>query len=152
MALFFGVGRLQVSGVSVGRVHNVTVNINYDNAVMRGDEKVFPDNIQFFNGEIAGSWENGELTPSGLGDIMGGTGTFAAGSGTWALSATQWPKSGVQVIFSGVTDGVTCTITLKSVRVNSMALNFDRENYLMPQCNFICVGDATNDDLISIQM
>jgi len=152
MALQFGVSKLTVSGVSVGRLYNVTVNINYDTALMRGDNRVFADNLQCFNGTVEGSYEWGQIETSGLGDLVGGTGTFAGGSGTWLLSATQWPKSGVQLIFSGVTDGVTCTVTLKCVHLNSLSLKFDRENYMMPAGNFVCVGDAANDDVISIQM
>jgi hypothetical protein len=151
MALSFGAGRITVSGVNIARLHNITVNISYDNAIMRGDTRVFADNCQMYNGAIEGSWEWGELILSALGDIIGGTGSFAAGSGTWGLSATQLPTSGVQIIFSGITDGVTCTVTLRSVKVNSLALKFDRENYLMPSANFVCVGDLATDTLITIQ-
>jgi hypothetical protein len=151
MALSFGAGKITVSGVNIARLHNITVNITYDNAIMRGDTRVFADNCQMYNGAIEGSWEWGELILSALGDLIGGTGTYAAGSGTYTLSATQLPVSGVAIVFSGVTDGVTCTVTLKSVKVNSLALKFDRENYLMPSANFICVGDLAGDTLITIQ-
>ena len=152
MPLQFGVGKLTVSGIAIARLYNCTVNITYDNAVMRGDTRVFGDHCTMYNGNVEGSFEWGELTPSGLGDLLGGTGTFAAGSGTWRISATNFPISGVSIVFSGVTDGITCTVTLNSVKINSMTLTFDRENYLMPTCNFIAVGDATNDNIISIQM
>ena len=152
MALQFGVGKLTVSGIAVARLHNVTVNFNYDMALMRGGNQIFADACQPFNGTIEGSFEAGELILSAISDIIGGTGTYAAGSGTWTLSATNFPTSGVQVIFSGVTDGITCTVTLQAVRFNSLALNFDRENYLMPGGNFQCVGNSSADTLISIQM
>ena len=151
MALQFGAGKLTVSGIAVARLHNITVNITYDNAVMRGDNRIFADNCQFFNGAVEGSWEYGELTLTGLTDILGGTGSFAGNSGTITLSATQFPTSGVQLILSGVTDGVTCTVTLKSVKVPSMTLTFDRENYLMPSANFICIGDAAAGNVLTIQ-
>lgn len=152
MALIFGCGKLTVSGVAVARLHNITVNVTYDNAVMRGDNRVFADDCRLFNGAVEGSWEYGELLLSGLHDILGGTGSFANGSGTWTISATQLPNSGLSLIFSGVTDGVTCTVTINSVKVTQLALKFDRENYLMPAANFIAVGDLTNDNVMQIQM
>lgn len=152
MSLLFGLSRLTVSGVAVARLQNVSVNITYDNALMRGDNRIFADDCQLYNGAIEGNWEMGELNISAISTILGGTASVAAGSGTWTLSATQFPASGVAIVFSGVTDGVTCTITLKSVKITSFSMAFDRENYLMPAANFVCVGDAAADDLITIQL
>lgn len=152
MALIFGVGKLTVSGVAVARLQNVNVNITYDNAVMRGDNRIFADDCQLYNGAIEGNWEQGELNISAISTILGGTASIAGGSGSWVLSATQFPTSGVAIVFSGVTDGITCTITLKSVKITSFSMAFDRENYLMPAANFVCVGDAAADDLISVQL
>ena len=151
MALQFGCGKLTSSGVTVARLHNITVNITYDNAVMRGDNRIFADHCALFNGAVEGSWEWGEVVTSGISDMLGGTATVAAGSGTWVLSATQFPTSGMQLILSGVTDGVTCTVTLKAVKVPSLTLKFDRENYLMPSANFICYGDVAAGNVITIQ-
>jgi len=150
MALQFGVGRLTVSGVAIARLHNITINVTYDNAVMRGDTRIFADHMALFNGAIEGSWEWGEMVMSGLSDLIGGTATVAGNSGTLTLSATQVP-SAVSIVFSGVTDGVTATITLNRVKINSLALKFDRENYLMPSANFQCIADGTNGTIMTFQ-
>jgi len=150
MALQFGVGRLTCSGVAIARLHNITVNVTYDNAVMRGDTRIFPDHCALYNGAIEGSFEWGELVGSGLSDLIGGTGTFAGGSGTVVLTATQTP-SAIALVMSGITDGVTCTVTLNRVRINNLSLKFDRENYLMPSANFICIADASTGAIMTIQ-
>ena len=64
--LHFGMGDLTVSGKSIARLNNVTVNITYDSAVLRGGKRIFPDAAALYNGNIEGTFENGDLDTSAI--------------------------------------------------------------------------------------
>jgi hypothetical protein len=142
MALQFGVASLTVSGIQLARLMNVTVNITYDNALLRGDNRIFADNQQLYNGNIEGTFEVGEINITAFAAMMGADVSFAAGSGTITLTATQVLQTGADIIVSAVTNGVTGTLTMKNCKFDSWGITIDRENYTLPSVNFRSAGDA----------
>lgn len=142
MAFNFGVGTLQISATAgvfnVGKLQNVSINVSYENAQLRGGRDVFPCNTQFFDGSVEGSFENGDIELSQIGLIIAGSGAFAgaAGSGTVTMTGESKPQR-FKLRLSGVTNGITSTITIHRVYVPSLTLDFSRTEYMIPSMNFI---------------
>lgn len=143
MALQFGCGSLQISAtagtLSVGKLQNVTLNITYENAQLRGGLEIFPTDTQFFDGKIEGSFEHADIQLTQIARVMFGSGTFAGagGSGTITVTATVTPKA-FQMVFSGVTNGITGTWKIQKAFIPSLSLDFSRTEYTIPSMNFIC--------------
>lgn len=140
--LQFGVAALTVSGIQLARLMNVSVNITYDQAMLRGDNRIFADRQDLYNGAIEGSFEVGEINITAFAAMMGAGVAFANGSGTITLTATQVLQTGADIVVSAVTNGVTGTLTLKNCMFNSFGITIDRENYTIPAINFSSVGDS----------
>ncbi len=145
MALQFGVGELTVSGVAITRLMNVNINVSYDTAMLRGGSLVFPTNQQLYNGNIEGTFEVGDINLTAIASMLGADVTFAVGSGTMTLTATQVLATGADIVISGVTNGVTGTLTLLNCKFNTLGLTLDRENYTLPTTNFIVAGNSDGD-------
>lgn len=137
--LHFGMGDLTVSGKAIARLNNVTVNITYDSAVLRGGKRIFPDAAALYNGNIEGTFENGDLDTSAIGDMLGAD---AAASG-FTVTGIQALATGMDIKFSGMTNGITSTITLYNCFFPGVTLNIDRENWTMPSTNFIVAGETS---------
>jgi len=141
-ALQFGVAALSVSGVNIARLMNVSCNVTYDNALLRGDNRIFADKQALYNGNIEGTFEVGSIEITGIAGMLGADIAGAATSGTLTLTATQVLLTGADIIVSAVTNGVTGTLTIKNCMFNSVGITIDRENYTMPTTNFVACGDA----------
>lgn len=154
MAFYFGVGVLEVSAtaglVQLGKLQGVTLNITYENAQLRGGTDVFPVNTQFFDGKIDGTIEYADIQLSSLGRLIAGSGSVggAGGSGTATFTALSKP-SRVQIRLSGVTNGITSTITIDRVFMPSLALDFSRTDYGIPNLNFVAEASPTNGTMMT---
>lgn len=137
--LSFGVGSLTVSGVAIARLHNISVNISYDNALLRGGSRIFPDHCALYNGNIEGTFEAGDVELSSIAEMLGAD--KAATSVT--VTSIHAIATGMDLIFSGSTNAISCTVTLFNCMIPAMTLNFDRENYTMPSTNFIVAGETS---------
>jgi hypothetical protein len=125
-----------------GRLENCSLNITYDQALARGGTMVFSDDMKMFNGNIEGNAEFAEVSVGDLQRIVGGTyASGGAASGTWTLSATNKPFP-FAIVFQDITDGVTGTFKLFKCFSSQLSLAFDRENYLVPNFNFVAVSNA----------
>jgi len=141
--LQFGIAALTVTGKPIARINNVAVNITYDSSPLRGGSRIFPDHIALYNGNVEGTFENGELVLSAIADMLGGTFAGAAGSGTLSVSSTQVLTTGLDLVVSAVTNGVTGTLTFFNCFFPSLSFTIDRENYTMPSTNFIVAGESS---------
>jgi len=147
MAFNFGVGTLQVSGASlfsVAKLQNVSINISFENAQLRGSSDIFPCNTQFFDGSVEGSFEHGDIELSQIAQLISSAGSFAGagGSGTLTMTGTVKPQA-FKLVLSGVTNGVTSTITIHRVFIPSLTLDFTRTEYMIPAMNFIAEAGTT---------
>ena len=140
MGQLFGVGDLTVSGHAIGRLNNVTINVTYDSSVLRGGPMIFPNACVLYNGNIEGTFENGEIDTSAIGDMLGAD----QGAGpTITLTSVSLVSTGMDLIFSGETNGVTAQVTLFNCFIPGLTLNIDRENWTMPSMNFIVAGETS---------
>lgn len=139
MALQFGVGDLDISGKVFARLHNISVNITYEQALLRGDRRIFPDHCALYNGNIEGTFEHGDVDISNIAELLGGD--KAATSVT--VSSIHAVATGMDLKFSGSTNGISCTVTLYNCFIPALTLNFDRENYTMPSTNFVVAGETS---------
>lgn len=120
----------------IGKVQNVSINVSYENAQMRGGGDVFPVDTQFFNGSVQGSFEMADPTATQL-QLLGGIYASAgAASGTWTLSAVSKPEQ-ISMVFQNVTDGITSTYTVMRGYLIEAANEFNRTDYLRPSFNFV---------------
>ena len=141
MALQFGCGEISVAGVSHGRLMNINVNISYDTAPLRGGNLTFPTYIATYNGAVEGSFEYAEISVTGMARLIGAGIAGVDTSGTLTLTATQALASGMDIIISGVTNGISGTLTLKNCVFNTVGITMDRENYTIPSVSFqVCGG------------
>ena len=143
--LNFGIAALSVTGKAIARVNNVSVNITYDNAPLRGDARIFPDHIALYNGNCEGTFENGEIILSAIADMLGNSTGYvgAANSGLLTVTSTQVLTTGLDLVVSAVTNGVTGTLTFYNCFFPSLSFTIDRENYTMPTTNFIVAGETS---------
>jgi len=139
MALQFGIGSLTVTGKPIARINNISVNVTYDTAPLRGDNRIFPDHMALYNGNIEGTFENGEIILSAISDMIGGT----HGSSALSVSSTQVLTTGLDLEVSAVTNGVTGTLTLYNCFFPGLSFTIDRENYTMPTTNFVVAGETS---------
>jgi hypothetical protein len=137
--LQFGVAALTVTGKAIARIYNVAVNITYDTALLRGDNRVFPDKAALYNGNIDGSFENGEIVISAIADMF--QGDAAASSVT--VTSTQVLQTGIDLEVSCITNGDTGTLTLYNCFFPGLSFTIDRENYTMPTTNFVVAGETS---------
>ena len=121
---------------TIAKVQNVSINVGYENAQMRGGGDIFPVDTQFFDGSLEGSFEFSDQTASqllffgGIYDSGGNT------SGTWTLSATSKPEP-FSLVFQNITNGITATYTLTRAYLTQSSNDFGRTDYLQPTYNFI---------------
>ena len=149
MSYQFGVGVISISATSlhpIGKLQNVSFNVTYDSAQLRGGTDVFAIDTQFHDGAVEGSFEYGDLEMSAIGNLIADM-TGAAGSGTTTVTAISRPLA-FTLIFSSVTNGITATITLPRVFIPSLTLDFSRTDYMIPSANFI--AQATGGTILSI--
>lgn len=142
-------GSIETSGLTgarpFGRAQNGTINITYDNALARGGTLVFANDQKLFNGAVEGSLEYAEISGANFAKLFGGVwASGGAGSGTWTLTATQAPLP-FMIEFHQETNGVTATIRVLKCFSNSLTLNLDRENYLIPSLNFVAIANHEGD-------
>jgi len=142
MALQFGVGTLEVTGVAIARLMNLNFNITYDVASLRGGNRIFADNSQLYNGAIEGSFEVGNIEITAIAGMLGATVGGAATSGTMTITATQVLGSGKDIVCSCVTNLVTGVLTFLNCKFNTLGVTVDRENYTLPKTDFVCNGDS----------
>ena len=156
MAFHFGVGTLQVSAtagvVSLGKLQNVSLTVSYENSQLRGGTDVFAVNTQFFDGAANGTIQYADIELSSLGRLLAGSGAFAgaAGSGTVTFTGLVKP-SRFQLRLSGVTNGVTSTVTIDRVYIPNLTLDFNRTEYTIPNLDFIVEADPTAGNLMTWQ-
>ena len=134
-----GVGTITQNGLNIARLHNVSVNVTYDTALLRGGNLIFPDHCAMYNGNIEGTFEVGEITLSGIGDALGVTGQA---NSAVTLTATDFLVSGLDLVISCTTNGITAVVTLYNCKFPGLTLNFDRESYTMPSTNFVVAGET----------
>ena|SRR3990167_3230014 len=156
MSFYFGNGLLQVSAtagvVTLGKLQNITINVSYQNSQLRGGTDVFPVNTQFFDGEIKGTIEYADVELSSLGRLIAGSGAFAGAGGSGTITFTGLVKpSRFQLRLSGVTNGVTSTVTLDRCYIPSLALDFSRTSYMQPNLEFVSEA-ASNGSMATWQM
>ena len=148
-SLQFGVATLKVSGVALARLMNVSINITYDNAMLRGGNRIFADNQQLYNGAIEGTFEVGEVDLTGIGGMLGATVAGAGGSGTLTITATQVLATGADLVIEQVTNGITGTWTIKNCKFNTIGITMDRENYTIPSTNFVAQAAADTGTIMT---
>ena len=154
MSFLFGVGTLSISAtagtMTIGKLQTISINITYEQAQLRGDTDIFSTDTQFFDGNIEGSFEHADIDLSNVSIMLAGSGAHAGagGSGTFTLTATHTPPN-FKMEFSGVTNGITSTLTLPKVRVPSLTLDFSRTEYAIPSMNF--VAEETGGTLMTWQ-
>ncbi len=157
MAVQFGVGTLQISAtagtMTIGKVQTVSMTVGYETANLRGSTDVFPCDTQHFDGSIEGSFEHGNIDLSNIAIMIAGSGSHAGagGSGTFTLTAASLP-SRFKLILTVTTNGVTSTITLHSVFVPSLTLDFSRTEYVIPSMNFVAENASGGTGLMTWQM
>jgi hypothetical protein len=128
-----------------GRSQNATINITYDNALARGGTLIFANDQKLFNGSIEGTLEYANISGANLAKIYGGSwASGGAGSGTMTLTATNEPIP-FMIEARQVTNGVTATYRLLKCYSNSITLNLDRENYLIPSLNFVAIANHSGE-------
>jgi len=89
---------------TIAKVMNVSINVSYENAQMRGGGDIFPVDTKFFDGSLEGSFEFGEMTASQHLFFGGTYASAGSASGTWTLSGTSRPNS-LSLVFQNTTDG-----------------------------------------------
>lgn len=155
MAFMFGAGRLQISATAgafnVARLQNISLNITWETAQLRGGVTQFAINTQFFDGAAEGSFEHGEVELSQIGRLLADSFAGAGGSGTMTVSGQSVPVR-FSLVMSGVTNGVTSTVTIDRVYIPSLTLDFTRTDYMIPAMNFIAEADPTAGGLLTWQM
>ena len=135
--------------LTIGRAQNCTINITYDQAIARGGTLIFADDAKFFNGAIEGNCEYAEIDIEAFSRMLGGSYTSAgSASGTWTVSATNRPFP-FMLESQIITDGVTGTFRLLKCHSTQLALKFSREDYLIPNFNFVAVSNK-NGDIVTI--
>ena len=139
MSLHFGIASIEVTGKAIARAHNVSVNITYDSAPLRGDNRILPDHVALYNGNIEGTFEVGEVQLSSVADYLGAT----YGSSALSVTSVQVLTTGIDLVVSSVTNGVTGTLTLYNCFFPGVSFTIDRENYTMPSTNFIVAGETS---------
>lgn len=141
--LQFGVGDLVISSggdtYTIGRLNNVTINITYDSAVLRGGRRIFPDAAALYNGNIEGTFEAGEIYISGIGAMLAAD----QANTSVTLSSISVLPTGLDIKFSGQTNAETATITMYNCFFPGLTLNLDRENYTLPSTNFVVAGETS---------
>ena len=133
---------------TIGKVQNVSINITYENAQMRGGGDVFPFDTQFFDGAVEGSFDLADPTAQ-HGLFFGGTYVSGGTSGTWTLSGQSVPIN-FALRFQNTTDGVTSTYLIRKAYLMSQTNDFSRTEFLNPSYNFIGQQNFLGD-VIQIQ-
>ena len=154
MAFAFGVGVLQISAtaglVTLGKLQNISLTISTENAQLRGGTDVYAVNTQFFDGKVEGTVEYADIELSSLGRLIAGSGTFAGAGGSGTVTFTGLCKpSRVQIRLSGVTNGITSTITIDRCYFPSLTLDFNRTEYTIPNLSFVAEASPTNGALMT---
>ena len=130
-----------------GRSRTCSINMTYDQAVARGGNLIFPNDVKMYNGAIEGTLEYAEIDPKAFAKIFGGTyASGGVGSGTLTISGTTTPKP-FMVEAQQITNGVTATYTLLKCYSNSLSMTVSREDYTVPSMSFQAIANASGNTI-----
>lgn len=130
----------------IGKVQNVSINVSYENAQMRGGGDVFPVDTKFFDGACEGSFEFSDPTATQFLLFGGIYASAGASSGTWTLSGTSKPEK-LSLVFTNVTDGITSTYSVMRASLTTKTNEFSRTEFMNPSYDFVAQANNAGDVL-----
>jgi hypothetical protein len=137
---------MTVGGISLGYLQGVSIDFNFDRAMLYSGANIYPVDVRTHTGTITGNAEFADLTAVAFEKLLGGT----RNNDQIDLDNSDYPTT-FQMVTTLVTDSITFEVTFNAVRSTKLSLAFARDQHLIPNFDFECYAD-TNGDVATIDV
>lgn len=138
MSVQFGLAIMRLDTVTLGYMQNVTLDFNFEQAMLYAGSQIFPVDVRVHTGSISGNAEYADLNSVGVQKLLGGTrNTY----GKITLSSTSYPGTWT-CLLNMETDEKTFQITLNSCRSTKLSFAWARDSHIIPNFDFQAFSDA----------
>jgi hypothetical protein len=146
MSVQFGIGLLYGgpanSEMEFGCVQGVTLDFSFDKAMLHCGSALYPKDVRIHSASITGRAQFAEIDAEAIYKLLGGD-SYAAGNKTITLKNDTKPAA-FRIRFLTTTDGVSLIFTLNNCITDSLAWNFGRTDYVIPDFSFTAFADAND--------
>jgi len=146
MAVQFGIGTLYGgpvgSEMEFGCVQGVTLDFSFDRATLHCGGALYPKDVRIHTASITGRAQFAEIDAEAVYMVLGGD-SYVAGQKVITLKNNTAPAT-FRMRFLTTTDSISLIFTLNACRTDSLAFNFGRTDYVIPDFSFTAFADANN--------
>lgn len=137
MAIQFGIGSLEASGMQFGYLQGASVDFSFEEATLHSGSGLYPIDVRIHTASITGSSSFADIDVEALKKIIGGTN---AGSVLTITNSTS--PNYFQLVFTITTDNVSMIVTLVRAKSSSLSMSFERTAHVIPEFNFSAYANS----------
>ena len=140
MSVQFGLAIMRLSGITLGYMQGVTLDFNFEQALLYAGSEIFPVDVRVHTGSISGNAEYADLNSVGVHKLLGGTQNKY---GKITLSSSSYPGTW-QALLHMETDNETFRVVLNTCRSTKLSFAWARDSHVIPNFDFQAFSDANH--------
>lgn len=140
MSVQFGMAVMKLDSVTLGYMQGVTLDFNFEQALLYAGSEIFPVDVRVHTGSIAGNAEYADLNAVGVEKLLGGTRTGSS----IALTSSTYPGTW-QCELTMSTDAKSFNVTLNKCRSTKLSFAWARDGHQIPNFDFQAFADASGN-------
>ena len=144
--LQFGMATIYFDGEAIGYVQGGSLDFSFEKATLYDGNKKFPSDVRVHTGSISGSASFAQLRAEAFYKILGGSLMDVNETHRLTIKSTDAPPQ-IALQFEVTLDNKTFRVTLPKVISGSLALEFARDGYVIPDFDFEAFAD--DDDVVA---
>ena len=141
MSIQFGLAIMRLDSVTLGYMQGVTLDFNFESALLYAGNQIFPVDVRVHTGSISGNAEFADLNARGVNKLLGGS---VNKSGSIALTSNSYPGNW-QALIHMVTDNLTFRVTLNECRSTKLSFAWARDGHIIPNFDFQAYADSSGN-------
>jgi len=141
MSVQFGLAIMRLDSVTLGYMQGITLDFNFEQALLYAGSNIFPVDVRVHTGSIAGNAEYADLNSRGVHKLLGGSRNVY---GVVTLSSTSYPGTW-QALINMETDSKTFRIVLNKCRSTKLSFAWARDGHIIPNFDFQAFADASGN-------
>ena len=141
MSVQFGLAIMQLDTVVLGYMQGVTLDFNFEQALLYAASEIFPVDVRVHTGSISGNAEYADLNALGVHKLLGGS---KNNYGKITITSKSYPGTWTAILNMD-TDDNTFKISLNSCRSTKLSFAWARDSHIIPNFDFQAFSDASGN-------
>jgi len=141
MSVQFGLAIMRLDSVTLGYMQGVSLDFNFEQALLYSGSQIFPVDVRVHTGSIAGNAEFADLNALGIHKLIGGT---RSSYGVITLTSTSYPGTW-ECLLHMTTDNKTFRIVLEKCRSTKLSFAWARDAHIIPNFDFQAFDDGSGN-------